>query len=74
MNNLLSYCGLVDLRINASEKDLPVCISYGMKLHNCHICTYTLLASATNNPLQKKNVCRYPPPLAEIHLFYSKML
>ena len=25
MNNLLSYCGLVEVRINASEKDLPVC-------------------------------------------------
>ena len=24
MNNLLSYCGLVDGRISASEKDLPV--------------------------------------------------
>ena len=24
MNNLLSYCGLVELRISASEKDLPV--------------------------------------------------
>ena len=24
MNNHLSYCGLVDTRINASEKDLPV--------------------------------------------------
>ena len=24
MNNLLSYCGLVDMRINASDKDLPV--------------------------------------------------
>ena len=24
MNNLLSYCGLVDVRINASGKDLPV--------------------------------------------------
>jgi hypothetical protein len=24
MNNLLSYCGLVDARKNASEKDLPV--------------------------------------------------
>ena len=24
MNNLLSYCGLVELRIRASEKDLPV--------------------------------------------------
>ena len=24
MNNLWSYCGLVDVRINASDKDLPV--------------------------------------------------
>ena len=24
MNNLLSYCGLVKIRISASEKDLPV--------------------------------------------------
>ena len=24
MNNLLSYCGLVEARISASEKDLPV--------------------------------------------------
>jgi hypothetical protein len=24
MNNLLSYCGLVDTRIRASVKDLPV--------------------------------------------------
>ena len=24
MNNLLSYCGLVDATISASEKDLPV--------------------------------------------------
>ena len=25
MNNLLSYCGLVDARISASEKDLSTC-------------------------------------------------
>ena len=24
MNNLLSYCGLVDVRINAFDKDFPV--------------------------------------------------
>ena len=24
MNNLLSYCGLVDAKIRASDKDLPV--------------------------------------------------
>ena len=27
MNNLLSYCGLVDVRVNASDKDLPVLLS-----------------------------------------------
>ena len=26
MDNLLSYCGLVDARISTSEKDLPVTI------------------------------------------------
>jgi hypothetical protein len=24
MNNLLSYCGLIDLRMSASDKNLPV--------------------------------------------------
>ena len=24
MNNILSYCGLVDVKINTSDKDLPV--------------------------------------------------
>ena len=28
MNNLLSYCGLVDARIRASNKDLPVHTTY----------------------------------------------
>ena len=27
MNNLFSYCGLVDTRISAFEKDLPVKVS-----------------------------------------------
>ena len=27
MNNLLSYCGLVDAKIRASDKDLPVPLS-----------------------------------------------
>ena len=29
MNNLLSYFGLVDVRINASDKDLPVLLPAG---------------------------------------------
>ena len=28
MNDLLSYCGLVDTRISASEKDLPVILRF----------------------------------------------
>ena len=28
MNNLLSYCGLVDARISSSDKDLPVILSF----------------------------------------------
>ena len=38
MNNLWSYCGLVDVRINASDKDLPVAhLFYGIKMvKNCN--------------------------------------
>ena len=33
MNSLLSYCGLIDARISASEKDLPVINNFfGMSL------------------------------------------
>ena len=31
MNNLLSYCGLVDSRMRASDIDLPVCTENGWK-------------------------------------------
>ena len=36
MNNILSYCGLVDAKISASEKDLPVhkCITIKIYLRN----------------------------------------
>ena len=30
MNNLSSYCGLVDARISASDKYLPVCCTYNI--------------------------------------------
>ena len=33
MNNLLSYCGLVDAKIRASDKDLPVRIKLNYKIH-----------------------------------------
>ena len=34
MNNLLSYCGLVDARISASEKDLPVISQFGVEFQS----------------------------------------
>ena len=34
MNNFLSYCGLVDARISASEKDLPVQTNYSGSTSN----------------------------------------
>ena len=41
MNNLMSHCGLVDARIRASEKDLPVVVNnaqvilYNVTLSTC---------------------------------------
>ena len=32
MNNLLLHCGLVDVRISASEKDLPVSVKSTVKI------------------------------------------
>ena len=38
MNNLLSYCGLVDARISTSEKDLPVTDRYvDYKVADCFV-------------------------------------
>ena len=35
MNNLLSYCGLVDAKIRASDKDLPVShVTKAISLHD----------------------------------------
>ena len=33
MNNLSSYCGLVDAKIRASEKDLPVILAMMITKH-----------------------------------------
>ena len=34
MNNLSSYCGLVDAKIGASDKDLPVCVQKAEQIGN----------------------------------------
>ena len=36
MNNLLSYCGLVDTKIRASEKDLPVTVKVFINIDKPH--------------------------------------
>jgi hypothetical protein len=64
MNNLLSYCGLVDPRISASDKDLPVLIqtssiftkiiSEGFGFIKYFSCNYFLRA----NQNQAKNCCQ----------------
>ena len=42
MNNLLSYCGLFDSKIRASDKDLPVlCIAFSL-----HTFSYVQMFSA----------------------------
>ena len=43
MNNLLSYCGLIDAKIRASDKDLPVFVS--------------LLANYFSLKINQKNNC-----------------
>ena len=50
MNNLSSYCGLVDAKIRASEKDLPVQVAnfqQKMKLRKC-LQVVELLSSRQN--------------------------
>jgi hypothetical protein len=46
MNNLLSYCGLVDARTSASEKDLPV--HPMMLIFFCQIASATLVQTHYN--------------------------
>ena len=43
MNNLLSYCGLVDATISASEKDLPVRIASPPKSDDWRCSTHNIV-------------------------------
>ena len=54
INNLLSYCGLVDARISASEKDLPVHIADIYK----NIKVYGLPKTFPNGILNFGSMCR----------------
>ena len=53
MNNLLSYCGLVDVRTSASEKDLPVHIIFpGFFLMKNNLCVQTAMCVTAGSIMQ----------------------
>ena len=66
MNNLLSYCGLVDARISASEKDLPVPLTL------LSPCTLLWLPSSSNVFLRKKHDCRLRSALSTTQAFETE--
>ena len=45
MNNLSSYCGLVDAKIRASEKDLPVPVRFASACKNSGLILLTVMDS-----------------------------
>ena len=45
MNNLLSYCGLVEARTSASEKDLPVTLNRLVTTNSTHHLTQLIIAA-----------------------------
>ena len=49
MNNLLSYCGLVDAKTRASDKDLPVIYACS-SLTNFEYEEYTITGNGRCNP------------------------
>ena len=50
MNNLLSCCGLVDAKIRASDKDLPVGVT---TVHQVHAQDFLFLQNQTNIVFRK---------------------
>ena len=61
MNNLLSYFGLIDAKIRASDKDLPV---HHFHLHLFSIQKYNFLTSPKNDEKRsRKNYFEIPPCL-----------
>ena len=60
MNNLLSYCGLIDAKIRASDKDLPV--SGSISIYFCcfpAVCTLGVVLLDSTYNLDTNIVCTY---------------
>ena len=58
MNNLLLYCGLIDTRIRASDKDLPVNYSLWLTIKKGKV-----PPPSCSNPNQKHNSAPPAPPV-----------
>ena len=55
MNNILSNCGLIDARISASEKDLPVHIEHKTSSRNLYTTIHVFLSfSHTDDNMDAK--------------------
>ena len=64
LNNLLSYCGLVDARISTSEKDLPVQVYQ----------TFMMLEKGGSNTTAKKSFCTSKLAVITQGLLFSSVL
>ena len=55
MNNLLSYCGLVDERVSSIEKDLPVLLMMLMEKEAiCASVRFLMSSGIKNTPVEVK--------------------
>ena len=55
MYNLLSYCGLVDTSISASDKDLPVTwVDKGQQFSECIVFAFEFLFKGTTRLFENK--------------------
>ena len=59
MNNLLSYCGLVDAKIRASDKDLPVQLKIIYLVSIIKDCDVTKTSDANQGVKLKKRRARH---------------
>ena len=61
MNNLSSYCGLVDAKIRASDKDLPVRLFKRFVYLEISAKTVKSVSKVSHSILHSCETIRYPP-------------
>ena len=74
MNNLLSYCGLVDTKIRSSDKDLPEKVFQPKRRINVKILRVMVLHTSPNQEqfikekIQQKNLFKIIVTIPIIHI------